>query len=70
MIKLEAGWLAILATLPMTASVQQDDAPDVDFLEYLGIWQAEDEEWFLESEMLEQQHKKSESQKRDEDEDR
>jgi len=26
---------------------QESDAPDLDFLEYLGSWQAEDDEWLV-----------------------
>lgn len=30
---------------------QDENAPRLDFLEYLGSWQAEDEEWFVEVEL-------------------
>jgi hypothetical protein len=33
--------------LTSAAQVQDDDAPDLDFLEYLGSWQAEDDEWLV-----------------------
>jgi hypothetical protein len=29
------------------ASAQQPEAPDLDFLEYLGSWQGEDDEWLV-----------------------
>ena len=29
------------------AHAQESDAPDLDFLEYLGSWQAEDDEWLV-----------------------
>jgi len=32
------GWLA-------TAAWAQDEGPDPDFLEYLGSWEASDEDW-------------------------
>ena len=35
------------ACLVQPAAAQEEaEAPDVDFLEYLGSWQAEDDEWF------------------------
>jgi hypothetical protein len=35
-------WLASVADAQQT---DLGDAPDLDFLEYLGTWQAEDDEW-------------------------
>ena len=31
----------------------QDDAPDLDFLEYLGSWEEEDESWYVEVQLEE-----------------
>lgn len=28
-------------------SVEEDEIPDADFLEYLGIWEESDDEWLL-----------------------
>jgi len=38
-----------LSGICLTSAVQaqDDDAPDLDFLEYLGSWQAEDDEWLV-----------------------
>lgn len=33
--------------LTSAAPAQDADAPDLDFLEYLGSWQAEDDEWLV-----------------------
>lgn len=40
-IALSGIWLAL------KAGAQQTDAPDLAFLEYLGSWQADDDEWVL-----------------------
>ncbi len=70
-------WALFLATamplgaVPAVSLAQDEDEeklPDLEFLEYLGSWQDEDEEWYLEAE-LESDHKKDRHQrKRDEDE--
>lgn len=39
---LVAGALAMSA-----AAMAADDAPDLEFLEYLGMWEAADDEWLL-----------------------
>ena len=72
------GWPLLLAAamplgaIPAASVAQEDDdedeLPDLEFLEYLGSWQDEDEKWYLEAE-LESDHKKDRHQrKRDEDE--
>lgn len=30
-----------------TASAAEEEAPDIEFLEYLGMWEASDEDWQL-----------------------
>ena len=39
--------LAVAAGLAASAAAQEDGAPDLSFLEYLGSWQESDEEWLL-----------------------
>ena len=41
---------ALLALLSIPAHAQ-DGPPQLDFLEYLGSWQEEDEEWFVDVEL-------------------
>jgi hypothetical protein len=42
--------LGAAAGLASTASAADEPAaPELDFLEYLGSWQAEDEEWVIEA---------------------
>ena len=43
-------WLVSMAGAQQT---EPGDVPDLDFLEYLGAWQAEDDEWLA----IEQWHK-------------
>jgi hypothetical protein len=38
---------AAVAGLAASAAAQEDGAPDLSFLEYLGSWQESDEEWLL-----------------------
>jgi hypothetical protein len=33
------------------AAIAQDDPPPPDLLEYLGSWQDDDEEWFVDAEL-------------------
>jgi len=41
-------WLPAVALLVATAAAAQDDeAPDLAFLEYLGSWQDGDEDWLV-----------------------
>lgn len=53
----------LLTTTPVFA--QDGEMPQLDFLEYLGSWQAEDEEWFVEVEIesLADEDSKSKDQK-------
>jgi hypothetical protein len=39
--------LAAAAGLAASAAAQEEGAPDLSFLEYLGSWQESDEEWLL-----------------------
>lgn len=39
--------LVVTAGLAASAAAQEDGAPDLSFLEYLGSWQESDEEWLL-----------------------
>jgi hypothetical protein len=43
--------IVLTVVLPGVASPQSDAEPELDFLEYLGIWQGQDEEWFVEAEV-------------------
>jgi hypothetical protein len=43
-----AGTLMVVAT----AGAQDDEAPDLAFLEYLGSWEASDEEWLVVAEEM------------------
>ncbi len=38
---------AVLCFAPAAAEEESDDVPDVDFLEYLGMWEESDEDWLL-----------------------
>jgi hypothetical protein len=42
---LRASVLAIGVFALAAPQAQESDVPDLDFLEYLGSWQAEDDEW-------------------------
>ena len=42
--------LAALASFLATGARAADEAPDLDFLEYLGSWSGDDEEWIAVSE--------------------
>ena len=55
----------------MVASGQdeEEEIPDLAFLEYLGSWQEEDEEWYLEAELEGQPKKSRRERKRDDHED-
>lgn len=33
--------------LGMSAMAEEEDVPDAEFLEYLGMWQESDEDWLL-----------------------
>jgi hypothetical protein len=46
-----AGAMLLVATLPRLAEAQSEEPPEVDFFEYLGSWQEEDEEWFIDAEI-------------------
>lgn len=39
--------------LGATACAGQDEVPDTELLEYLGMWEESDEEWLLHEEMAE-----------------
>ena len=39
--------------LGTAAYAEEDEAPDTEFLEYLGIWEESDEEWLMHEEMVE-----------------
>jgi hypothetical protein len=42
--------IAAAGAAPAGRAADPPPAPDLDFLEYLGSWQAEDEEWVLTAE--------------------
>ena len=44
--------LAVVAS-PITVGAQEAEPPTAEFLEYLGSWQDDDEEWFVEAEINE-----------------
>jgi hypothetical protein len=46
-------------------TAQQADAPDLAFLEYLGSWQADDDEWVLIAQWDEDHPQKGSSKERD-----
>jgi len=42
------------------AETQEDDSPDMEFLEYLGMWEESDEDWLLiEEEVVAENDKRS-----------
>lgn len=46
-------WLIAAAVLlPVAAVAQDDDTPDLAFLEYLGSWEDSDEEWLVVAEQM------------------
>lgn len=49
MAALQKAFGAVLAGLCLVAAAggQEDAAPELDFLEYLGSWQDTDEEWLI-----------------------
>jgi len=50
---LRRSCLAVAALMWAAAAVaQEDEAPDLAFLEYLGSWQESDEEWLVVAEEL------------------
>jgi len=52
MTRLERVCLVLTVLGSTTPAVAQDEAePEMDFLEYLGSWQDEDEKWFLEAQI-------------------
>jgi hypothetical protein len=55
------------ACLAQPAAAQEEaEAPDLDFLEYLGSWQAEDDEWFEIAEWEKDNAEKDAEKERDE----
>ncbi len=65
------AWAVLLAVaLPVVASAKdEEELPDLEFLEYLGSWQDEDEEWYLEAELEgKPEEKNRRRRKREEDE--
>jgi len=43
--------ILLAAATPHAAVAQTDAPPTLDFFEYLGSWQEEDEEWFVDAEI-------------------
>jgi hypothetical protein len=43
--------LLLVAATPRIAEAQTEPTPTLDFFEYLGSWQDEDEEWFVDAEI-------------------
>lgn len=39
--------LAVAASLLAAGALAQEGAPDAEFLEYLGAWEASDEDWMI-----------------------
>lgn len=65
-----AAWALVLASMSFSAGAQDEPAPELDFLEYLGSWQDTDEEWLLVSEWDgEKPPKRDEKRKRERKED-
>ena len=49
----QASWLiAAMLAMPAAAVAQDDESPDLAFLEYLGSWQDSDEEWLVVAEQM------------------
>ncbi len=42
----------LLACASTTAAATDEDIPELDFLEYLGMWEESDEEWLMLDETL------------------
>jgi hypothetical protein len=47
MARMAVAIFVVSAGVAAGAVAQDDPAPDLDFLEYLGSWQESDEEWLL-----------------------
>ena len=43
--------MLLAAVAPRVADAQTETPPTLDFFEYLGSWQDEDEEWFVDAEI-------------------
>lgn len=42
------AFVGLIATgLAMAATAETEEIPDIDFLEYLGMWEESDEDWLL-----------------------
>jgi len=39
--------IALCHSAGAVAATEDEDAPDMEFLEYLGLWEQSDEEWLL-----------------------
>jgi hypothetical protein len=50
-VRTAAAAMLLVASLPRLAEAQSEEPPPVDFFEYLGSWQEEDEEWFIDAEI-------------------
>ena len=65
MTRLRLVVLAVAAGFTAVAVAQEDDGPDLSFLEYLGSWEDGDEEWVLAAELESEIDELSESLKQD-----
>lgn len=66
-----ASGLVVLAAVagPGVGVAQEPEAPPLDLLEYLGSWQDDDEEWFVDAEIERPpEAEPGEKRKRDDDE--
>jgi len=57
-------WCALLMLTAIPAAGQEDEPPELDFLEYLGSWQAEDETWFVDVEIETQEEEDEDADRR------
>ena len=39
--------IALFASVDAIAEAESDEVPDIEFLEYLGLWEETDEDWLL-----------------------
>jgi hypothetical protein len=59
------GWVALAAIGMVRIAAAQDDEPDLSFLEYLGSWQAGDDEWLFVADLDDEQVRDEDRRARD-----
>jgi hypothetical protein len=65
MCRLRYGCALVLAAAvtDATAAEETPEAPDLEFLEYLGSWQRADEEWFIDAELRAEEEESQQDEK-------